>query len=473
MVAHRLNSEKERSHREWENSMPKESYFNPRIETMPRDELDELINERIRYTVQYAADHSPFYKKWFSQHGLDPGAIRDHEDLRKLPIVSGKMIRAHQPPETPDFEFLSAGWNEIFTIHETSGTSGTPKSFFLTWDDWMRYAEKYARIFVSQGFGPGDRVVICSTYGMNIGANTMTLAARDSGITIIPIGKCNFPSRILSNYRPTGIVGSIFKLLHLAHRMRNEGHDPRDSSIERLIVGGESFAEESRNYLSELWNRPVYNTYGSTEGTMCGECTELHGLHVPEDLVHLDVYDPGMENFVTDGECGRAVLTTLIPVGGRCGTLLLNYDTEDTTVVVTRGHCSCGRTHMKILNPQREAETYWILGTPVNRVDIEQGVFQRESMEYLTGEYEAFIYGRGDEDEVTLRLSLESRDPARTDMQLVKDRFLAAFFRSKPDLAQAYGENLEVLFNFTPPGGLELYHVRGRPRRFIDRRDYA
>ena len=206
---------------------------------------------------------------------------------------------------------------------------------------------------------------------------------------------------------------------------------------------------------------------------MCGECTDLHGLHVPEDLVHLDVYDPGLHKFVPDGECGRAVLTTLIPVGERCGTILLNYDTEDTTVVVTRAPCPCGRTHMKIVNPQREAETFWLLGTPVNRVDIERGVFQPDSMEYLTGEYEAFIYGSADEDEVTLRLSLEANDPDRTDIALVRDRFLAAFFRTKPDLAQAYGENFEILFNFTPPGGLELYQVRGRPKRLVDRRDYA
>jgi phenylacetate-coenzyme A ligase PaaK-like adenylate-forming protein len=77
---------------------------------------------------------------------------------------------------------------------------------------------------------------------------------------------------------------------------------------------------------------------------------------VPEDLVHLDIYDPGMKNFVRDGECGRVVLTTLLPVGGKSGTLLLNYDTEDTSVVVTRQRCACGRMHMKIMNPQRESD---------------------------------------------------------------------------------------------------------------------
>ena len=41
----------------------------------------------------------------------------------------------------------------------------------------------------------------------------------------------------------------------------------------------------------------------------------MTGLHVPEDLVHLDVYDPRLKSFVKDKECGRAVRTMLLPVG--------------------------------------------------------------------------------------------------------------------------------------------------------------
>ncbi|HEX7515065.1 MAG TPA: coenzyme F390 synthetase, partial [archaeon] len=117
---------------------------------MDRGELDALVDERIRYTVQFAAENSPFYRKWFRTNKIDPSTITEHEDLRDLPIISGKNVRERQPPETEEFEFKSIGWPEVYTIHETSGTSGNPKSFFLTWEDWNRYAEKYARAFVSQ-----------------------------------------------------------------------------------------------------------------------------------------------------------------------------------------------------------------------------------------------------------------------------------------------------------------------------------
>lgn len=299
----------------------------------------------------------------------------------------------------------------------------------------------------------------------------MTLAARNIGMTMIPEGKCTFPVRVIESYKPTSVVASVFKLIRLARRMKEQGLNPENSSIERLIIGGESFAPESREYVSELWGCKTYNNYGSTEGTMCGECTEINGLHVPEDLVHLDVYDPHMDKFVKDGECGRVVLTTLLPVGAKSGNVLLNYDTEDTTVVVSREKCACGRTHMRILNPEREAETFWISGTPFNRVDVEKGVFQRENMEYLTGEYEAFLYGGDDEGETTLRVSMECNELRNCDKEVVKENFLKSFFSYKRNLENSYVDgSLEILFNYVEPGELEFYRIKGRPKRIVDRR---
>jgi len=253
--------------------------------------------------------------------------------------------------------------------------------------------------------------------------------------------------------------------------MEMEGHPPQDAGVTRLVVGGESFAPESRRYLEEVWGCPVYNTYGSTEGTRCGECTRQAGLHVPEDLVHFDLYDPGMERFVQDGETGRLVYTTLLPPGGKVGTLLINYDTEDTCSVVSRERCRCGRTHMRIDNPRREAETVLVAGVPLNRVDVEAGVFAPENMVSLNGEYEAFIYGGDEAGETVLRVSMECLDPARVDPGEVEEAFLSALFRSVPALPAAYEDGtLKIVCTITPPGGLELHRAPGRPKRIVDRR---
>ncbi len=451
--------------------MPGSRYYNEAIETADRAALDTLIDERVRFTVRYACEHSPFYRSWFRSQGIDPASVKNHEDLLGLPVISGKTIRANQPPETGDFLFRSVDWEEVFTVHETSGTSGTPKAFFLTWQDYERYAEKYARAFVSQGFSRGDRVVICSTYGRNVWANTMTLAARGIAMTVIPEGTCRFPLRVMQSFRPTAIVGSVFKFLDLARVISAAGIRPAESGVKRLVAGGESFAPESRAYVEEIWGCPVHNTYGSTEGTMCGECEQHAGLHVPEDLVHMDIYDPALKSFVADGECGRIVLSTLIGKGERCGTLLLNYDTEDTSVVISREPCACGRTHMRIMNPTREAETFQAGGAFFNRVDVERGVFQRENMEYLTGEYESFLSTGVRKDETVLQVSMEVLDPAKTDRDGTRDRFIQGFIGGNPFLRKAHDEGtLTFAVRFAEQGGLEIARLTGRPKRLVDRR---
>jgi phenylacetate-coenzyme A ligase PaaK-like adenylate-forming protein len=68
------------------------AYFNKEIETLRRDDLDALVDERIRYTVKYAQDNSLFYRKWFADNNINASQIRSHEDLRELPIISGKIM---------------------------------------------------------------------------------------------------------------------------------------------------------------------------------------------------------------------------------------------------------------------------------------------------------------------------------------------------------------------------------------------
>lgn len=54
-----------------------------------------------------------------------------------------------------------------------------------------------------------------------------------------------------------------------------------------------------------------------------------------------------------------------------------------------------GGTALRIKTPEREGERFFVEDRSFNRVDIERGVFQPDNMQYLTGEYEAFLYRGG------------------------------------------------------------------------------
>lgn len=67
-------------------------YFRKDMETMGRDELDALVDERIRYTVKYAYENSLFYRKWFDKKGIKYGDVRSHEISENCPLFLVKQF---------------------------------------------------------------------------------------------------------------------------------------------------------------------------------------------------------------------------------------------------------------------------------------------------------------------------------------------------------------------------------------------
>ena len=126
---------------------------------------------------------------------------------------------------------------------------------------------------------------------------------------------------------------------------------------------------------------------------------------------------------------------------------------------------------MRIGLPEREAETLWAFGNPFNRTDVEAAVFQHESMEYITGEYEAFLLDGQKPEEAVLRVNLECFDPARCSRKLVEDQFIARFLKYKSLIAEHYHDgSFHIEFNFTGLRGLDFYTTKGRPKRLVDQR---
>ena len=60
-------------------------YWEEEIETMPREKLRELQLQRLKKTVNIAAN-SPYYRKVFQEHHITADSIRSVEDIRQLSI---------------------------------------------------------------------------------------------------------------------------------------------------------------------------------------------------------------------------------------------------------------------------------------------------------------------------------------------------------------------------------------------------
>ncbi len=100
-------------------------YWNKAQETMKPEEREKKILKRIKHQLNYVYDSVPFYRKLYDSKGFKPEMVRTLEDFtRKVPVVKKSMLRESQAQHPPFGDYQ--GSPDVFRIHGSSGTTGTP-----------------------------------------------------------------------------------------------------------------------------------------------------------------------------------------------------------------------------------------------------------------------------------------------------------------------------------------------------------
>ena len=72
-------------------------YWNPFLETLPREKLVEMELKNFRKYMRYAQEHSVFYRKKFE--GIEPEDLKTREDIKSLPQTDKDDLRIAQERE--------------------------------------------------------------------------------------------------------------------------------------------------------------------------------------------------------------------------------------------------------------------------------------------------------------------------------------------------------------------------------------
>ena len=107
-----------------------ENYYQPEIETMPVEKIQELQSERLVKQVQFVYDNVKFYRDRMDEMGVKPEDINGIEDLYKLPFITKDDLRNQYP-----YGLLGVPLSECVRIQSTSGTTGRRVVAFYTQDD--------------------------------------------------------------------------------------------------------------------------------------------------------------------------------------------------------------------------------------------------------------------------------------------------------------------------------------------------
>ncbi|MBR3611871.1 MAG: phenylacetate--CoA ligase [Bacteroidaceae bacterium] len=343
-------------------------FFNEKMETMTRAEIEALQLERLQATVRHCMN-SPFYKKRFQEAGITPEDIKSLDDIRRIPFTTKQDLR-----DTYPFGMASVPLRECTRLHSSSGTTGTPTVILHTRKDLEEWAAQVARNLWMVGLRPDDVFQNSSGYGMFTGGLGFQYGAERLGMLTVPAAAGNSLRQIkfITDFGTTALHAVPSYVTRLYEVMRSMDVDPRrDTKLKVLAIGAEPHSEEQRRRIEEMMGVKAYNSFGMSE--MCGpgvgfECQEQNGLHFWEDYYIVEIVNPETLEPVPDGEIGELVLTTLC----REAMPLLRYRTRDLTRVLGRS-CPCGRNHVRIDRMRGRSDDMMVLrGVNIFPIQIEK-----------------------------------------------------------------------------------------------------
>lgn len=380
-------------------------YWQPEIETMPREKLRQLQTEKLRRTIETALN-SPFYGHRLGKLGITPQSINSVDDIRKIPFTTKQDLRDNYP-----FGLVAGNMKDAIRIHSSSGTTGHPTVVVYSRHDIDSWANMIARNMYMVGCRDTDVFQNSSGYGMFTGGLGFQYGAERLGATTIPAAAGNSKRQIMfiRDFGTTCLHAIPSYAVRLAEVFKDEGIDPRSTRLHTLFIGAEPHTDEQRRRIEKLLGVKAYNSFGMTEMNGPGvafECKQQDGMHLWEDNYIVEIVDPDTLEPVPDGEYGEMVLTTL----DRTMMPILRYRTRDLTRIIP-GKCSCGRTHRRIDRIKGRTDDMFIIkGVNVFPMQVEKILAQ---FHVLGSNYLITLDTVDDNDIMTVEVEL---DDMRTDV---------------------------------------------------------
>jgi len=332
--------------------------WNPRIETMPRVDLEQLQLERLQVTANRAWEGVPFYRRRFEALGLMPEQIRSLDDLRQLPFTTKDDLRSGYP-----YDMFAVPLREVVRIHAPWGTTTTPTVAGYTRNDLQHWRELAARVLSAGGLTKDDVIQISFTYGLLTDAFGLHQGAEEIGASVIPVtaGAVEQQISIMQDFRTTALVGTPSYALQIAEALAEKGVPRTSLHLRWGMLGGEPWSQATRARIEAQLGISATDNYRISEimgPGVSGECEEhKDGLHINEDHFLCEIVDPESGEVLAPGQTGELVITTLtkeaLPV--------LRYRTRDLTSLNPEP-CACGRTLARMARVSGRTDDMVIVG---------------------------------------------------------------------------------------------------------------
>ncbi|MBA3743706.1 phenylacetate--CoA ligase family protein [Sporichthya sp.] len=331
---------------------PSNPYWDAKRETRDPKERDAETLGVLQAQLKRAYNLT-FYQRHWDAHGFHPDQVKTLADFtERCPIITKKMLVADQAEFPPFGSYLGIDTADIFRIHGSSGTSGTPTIYGVARQDWEQAKEIFRITHWASGVRPSDRVHYAFPFGMFFGGWAMLMAAEEVGATTFPMGAADTRRHIemIDRLQATVIEATPSYMLHMAEVAKEIGYDAVNSPIKIFMSGGEPGGSipSTKKLLMELWGLDVVSDAGTSSEMFPfvtnAECREMNGMHIYNDEVWTELVDPeDNSKLVPEGEIGSLIYTHL----HRVSQPMIRFAVNDRSWM-TWEPCTCGRTYPRL-----------------------------------------------------------------------------------------------------------------------------
>lgn len=370
------------------------------IEFATRDEIESLQYSRLKWTLTYAYENVPMYRKKFDDAGVHPDDFKQLSDIEKFPYTTKQDLRENYP-----FNTFAVPMDQIIRIHASSGTTGRPTVVGYTQRDIDNWADLIARSLRSAGAVRGDKVHVAYGYGLFTGGLGAHYGAERLGAAVIPMsgGQTEKQAQLIADFKPDIIMVTPSYCLSIIDELEKimDG-DASKCSLRLGIFGAEPWTDSLRTEIETRLGIKALDIYGLSEVMGPGvamECADSgeSGPTIWEDHFYPEIISPETLKTLGDGEHGELVFTTLtkeaMPV--------IRYRTRDLTHLM-HGINRNMRRMGKITG--RSDDMMIIRGVNVFPSQIEEQIMQFEA---LSPHYQLEISRQGNMDNLSVRVELK------------------------------------------------------------------
>ena len=374
--------------------------YNRELETLPKDKLRKLQDERLRTLVRYVYERVPFYKNALDEKGVKPEDIRNVDDVHKLPFTKKSDLRDHYP-----FGLFAVPQEQIARIHASSGTTGKPTIVGYTKKDIETFAEVNARCLAAAGAQPGMGFHNAYGYGLFTGGLGLHYGGERLGLTVIPVsgGMTERQITLIQDLKPKVISCTPSYAQTLGEAFKEKGVSPEETSLAYAVLGAEPWTDAIRADVEAGLGVKATNIYGLSEiigpGVSNEDYREQSGSYIWEDHFYPEIVHPDTGEGLPEDEDGVLVITTLT----KEALPLLRYWTGDITHL-TRETGATGRTHARMgMIRGRSDDMLIVRGVNVYPTQIEDVL---KDIGDIALHYQLVVSREGTLDTLTLRLEL-------------------------------------------------------------------